>query len=288
MPTPPDPPPPAERGGDLRKIDPRRLSIPQPTPTTPPCLPRSAPPAHSQLKSLDCLCRGSGVLLMDAEAARSGRYVVLDRYGERALIPCDCTDGLSRAAKWRNLPCEAAGVYLTNGEMIAAQRAAHLEIAAFVADPRGWLILVGGYGVGKTRLIYAALNHLADSGVYGRYVMMPDLLNELRNASRNDDGYGEKLRRFVEAPLLAVDELDKIRDSAFVDDVLEAIFLARYQQRETLSTIIGYNADRASRLPAFLLSRIKDSRFRLIELGGRDLRPIADKLDPWDRGEGES
>lgn len=201
-------------------------------------------------------------------------------------MPCDCTDGRQRAAKWRNLPREAHGVYLTNGGPVASQKAALAEIAAFVADPRGWLTLVGGYGVGKTRLIYAALNHLADVGVYGRYVMMPELLNELRNALRDDD-YGERLRRFVEAPLLAIDELDKIRDSDFVDDVIQAIFLARYQQRETLSTIIGYNADGVSRLPAFLRSRINDSRFRLIELGGRDLRPIADKLDPWDRGEGE-
>lgn len=223
---------------------------------------------------------------MAADAARAARCVILDRYGSRALIPCDCTDGRARAVKWRNLPREAHGISLTNGGIVPAQKAAYLEITAFVADPRGWLTLVGGYGVGKTRLIYAALNHLADVGIYGRYVMMPDLLNELRNALRDDD-YGERLRRFVEAPLLAVDELDKIRDSAFVDDVLQAIFLARYQQRETLATIIGYNADRADRLPAFLLSRIKDSRFRLVELGGRDLRPIADKLDPWDKGEGE-
>jgi len=276
----------SEHGGDLRRIDPSKLPIPRPMPTTPPSLPKSAPPVPSPLKSLDCLCQGSGVLLLAADAARSGRCIVLDRYGDRALVPCDCTDGRARAAKWRNLPREAHGVYLTNGGSVASQKAAHLKIAAFVADPRGWLTLVGGYGVGKTRLIYACLNHLADVGIYGRYVMMPELLNELRNALRDDD-YGERLRRFVEAPLLAVDELDKIRDSEFVDDVLQAIFLARYQQRETLSTIIGYNADGVSKLPPFLLSRIKGSRFRLIELGGRDLRPIADKLDPWDRGKGE-
>jgi DNA replication protein DnaC len=223
---------------------------------------------------------------MDRETARSAHAVILDTYAACVLVPCDCTDGQARAARWRNLPREASGVYLTQHSPVAAQRAAYLEIAAFVADPRGWLTLVGGYGVGKTRLIYAALNHLADVGVYGRYVMMPDLLNELRGALHQND-YGERLRRFVEAPLLAVDELDKIRDSAFVDDVLQAIFLSRYQQRETLATIIGYNADRADRLPAFLLSRIKDSRFRLVELGGRDLRPIADKLDPWEKGEGE-
>ena len=159
---------------------------------------------------------------------------------------------------------------------------------AFVSRPRGWLTFVGGYGVGKTMLIYACLNHLADRGVFGRYIVMPDLLSLLRTALREDDhAYASILRRVVQAPILAVDELDKIRESEFVDEVLEAIFLARYADRHQLGTIIGYNADGASRLPPFLRSRMGDSRFQLIEMAGADLRPIAHQLDPWDRGEGE-
>lgn len=227
-------------------------------------------------------------MLMQREAAHAARLVVLDSYGDRVLVPCDCTDGRKRAEKWRNLPREAAGVYLTNGKPLPIQAPARAEIARFIADPRGWLTLVGGYGVGKTRLIYAALNHLADVGMYGRYVMMPDLLNELRDCARTGDGYAEKLRRFIQAPVLAIDELDKLRDTEFVDDVLYAIFLARYQERETVATIIGYNADGADRIPPFIRSRIRDSRFRLIEMGGPDLRPLADQLDPWDRGEGKA
>lgn len=223
---------------------------------------------------------------MANEAALHARRVVLDTYGSRALIPCDCTDGMRRAAKWRNLPRAAKGVSLTAFRPLEAQRSA-LDLArAFVADPYGWLTLIGGYGVGKTRLIYGALNDLADVGMYGRYVMMPELLNELRDASR-EGGYGEILRRFVTAPLLAIDELDKIRNTDFVDDVLHAIFLSRYQEQETRATIIGYNLDGADRIPAFLRSRIHDSRFRMVEMTGPDVRPFGDKLDPWDRGEGQ-
>jgi DNA replication protein DnaC len=224
---------------------------------------------------------------MATDSARAARLVMLDIYGDRALIPCDCTDGRQRAAKWRNLPRAAAIVSLASFRALPAQKSA-LDLArAFVADPYGWLTLIGGYGVGKTRLIYGALNDLADVGMYGRYVMMPELLNELRDANRNGDDYGEKLRRFIQAPLLAVDELDKIRDTDFVDDVLHAIFLARYQEHEHSATIIGYNADGADRIPPFLHSRIHDSRFRLSEMTGPDVRPFADKLDPWDRGKGE-
>jgi DNA replication protein DnaC len=235
---------------------------------------------------LRCICGGSGVVLMNVDHAQQARLAILDRYGDRALTPCDCTDGRARAAKWRNLPREANGLSLAAFRPLPAQKAAVKQALAFVADPSGWLTLIGGYGIGKTRIIYACMNDLAARGIVGRYVMMPELLNELRSALRDDD-YGERLRRFVEAPLLAVDELDKIRDSDFVDEVLQAIFLARYQERETLSTIIGYNADGAERIPPFLRSRIRDSRFRLVEMAGPDLRPIAGTLDPWDRGEGE-
>src|SRR5262249_23322746 len=125
-------------------------------------------------------------------------------------------------------------------------------------------------------------------GIHGRYMMMPDLLDELRTALRQDDQtYASKLRRVVEAPILAIDELDKMRDSDFVDEVLHAIFLARYQQRQQLGTLIGYNLDGAARIPPFLRSRIRDSRFQMVEMNGPDLRPMAKDLDPWDRGEGE-
>lgn len=280
---PPDLPPPS-RGDGLRRIDPRKPPIPLPRSTSPRSSPNGSEP--SRLGQLQCVCQGSGAVLMATDVARAARLVMLDVYGDRALIPCDCTDGRQRAAKWRNLPRAAKGISLTTFRALPAQRLS-LDLArSFVADPYGWLTLVGGYGVGKTRLIYGVLNDLADVGMYGRYVMMPELLNELRDGAR-EGGYGERLRRFVTAPLLAIDELDKIRDTEFVDDVLHAIFLARYQDIETRSTIIGYNADGANRIPPFLRSRIHDSRFRLAEMTGPDVRLFADKLDPFDRGEGE-
>lgn len=263
---------------------------PAPAPlTTQPSLPRSRPPARSALR---CQCAGHGTLLERLDRARTDQLVILDTFGAddaaRALVPCCCAAGQERAKRWRGLPDEAQGVYLDNGRIrhVKAQETAIAQITAFMQTPRGWLTLAGGYGVGKTVLIYAALNHLADRGLYGRYVMMPELLNELRDAIGTDH-YGERLRRLIEAPILAIDELDKLRDTPFVDDVLYAIFLARYRDRARQGTIIGYNLDGESRIPPFLASRIRDGRFHLEEMGTADLRPIANKLDPWRRGEGE-
>jgi DNA replication protein DnaC len=241
-----------------------------------------------------CECGGFGLLTMGLVRAREEQLVIVDSYelGTRmlALIPCICAAGQERAARWRGLPEEAEGVKLRGGRVkkVDAQAKALEAVKTFIKQPRGWVTLAGGYGVGKTTLIYASLNHLADKGIFGRYVMMPDLLDELRTALRRDDQtYASKLHRIVEAPILAVDELDKVRDSNFVDEVLHAIFLARYQERGRLGTLIGYNLDGAANIPAFLASRIRDSRFHLVEMGSTDLRPIAAQIDPWDKGEGE-
>jgi DNA replication protein DnaC len=224
---------------------------------------------------------------MDYEAAAHSYMAILDVYGDRALVPCACAAGASRAKRWRNLPKEAEGVRLDSGRALPIQAAARAAIERFVAETRGFLVFMGGYGVGKTRMIYAALNHLADVGRYGRYVMMPDLILEFRDAARRGDDYGERLRRIMQAPILAIDELDKLRPTEFVAELVEQIFLARYQSRAILATIVGFNTDGQGRIPPFLMSRIKDDRFHFVDMGGQDLRPIASKLDPWERGEGE-
>lgn len=265
------------------------------TPTSIPASTRPSLPRPSRsISPTICRCDGFGAQLETLDRARAEMLVILDTHelGNRtlAVVPCCCAAGVARATKWRGLPPEADGVRWRGGRLkqLKDQAKGLAAARAFVSRPRGWLTYVGGYGTGKTMLIYAALNHLADRGVFGRYIVMPDLLDTLRSALKQDDqAYASILRRVVQAPILAVDELDKIRDSAFVDEVLEAIFLARYADRHQLGTIIGYNADGADRLPPFVRSRIGDGRFQLIVLDGADLRPIAHKLDPWDRGEGE-
>jgi len=225
------------------------------------------------------------------ERAEAEQLIIVDTYqvGERslAIVPCACPAGREIARRWRSLPREAAGVTLASLRAIPAQKAAREQIAAFVANPRGWLILAGNYGTGKTKLVYACLNELADRGVFGRYMLLPDLLDELRDSIKAGL-YADKLSRIVKAPILAIDELDKFRDdSAWVAEVLEKLFLTRYREAQYSGTILVYNRERRDRLPPFLQSRITDSHFLLIELAGTDLRPIAGALNPWDRGEGE-
>ncbi|MBK9711587.1 MAG: ATP-binding protein [Kouleothrix sp.] len=229
------------------------------------------------------------------DQAQRDQLAIVDSYDRVglppiALVACACAAGADRQARWRGLPVAAEGVTLRSGrvKVLAAQSDALTCIRAFVKRPRGWLTLAGAYGVGKTTLIYAALNALADKGKIGRYIVLPDLLDQLKAALRKDDHtYDSILRRVAMAPILAVDEVTAIRESDWTTEVLQTIFLSRYEQRASTATFLGYNVDGAQRLPAFLRSRLSDARFMFVDLGGKDLRPIADQLDPWDRGEGE-
>lgn len=283
MPIQPDPA--AREAAAPRRISTADLRLIKPPLTTMPCSPRSSPAIPA------CQCSGAGTVYERLEVAEAEQLIIVDRYqvGERslAIVPCVCPAGREIARRWRSLPAEADGVTLATLRSIPAQARAREQIAAFVARPRGWLVLCGNYGTGKTKLTYACLNALADRGLFGRYMLLPDLLDELRDSIKAGL-YADKLSRIVRAPILAIDELDKFRDdSAWVGEVLEKLFLVRYREAQYTGTIVVYNRERADRLPPFLQSRITDSRFQLVELSGQDLRPIAQKLDPWDRGEGE-
>lgn len=214
--------------------------------------------------------------------------IVLDRYGNSALVVCHaCPAGKERARSWSGLPADAQGLTLNSLRVHPAQRSAFQAVAELIRNPVGWLTLVGGYGTGKTTLMYAALNHLASQGMYGRYVTAPALLDHLRDALRDEDGraHSERMERLKTTPVLAVDELDKYRATEYADEALFMLFDYRYRARNELVTLIGYNRDRGDRIPPFLTSRIRDGRFRLIELTGPDLRPSVHAGNPWDRGE---
>lgn len=280
--------PPMRRLGEL--LDPALgdlLARPSPHPSAVTSLPssQSTPPPRSA-----CPCRGEGTLLADLTAATAARLIIVDRYASRAVVICpDCEVGRARAAAWSGLPNEARGLYLDALRAYRPQQEALEAIAVLLREPRGWLTLAGGYGTGKTTLIYATLNHLAEQGIYGRYTTAPDLIDHLRDALRDADGraHSERLERLKAVPVLAVDELDKYRATEYAEEAIFKLFDHRYRERGSLATLIGYNRERGDRIPPFLLSRIRDGRFRLVQLDGADLRPAQteDPATAWATGE---
>jgi hypothetical protein len=280
-----DQPSPPDDG--LKRIRPSDLLLPQiessaSRPSRPvPCR-AVAPPACRH-------CSNSGHIKVDLATSLAEGLIVLETYaiGDRTIarIPCGCPFGAAVVGRWRNMPGDAAGVMLDTIAGVPEQDQAIAAIEEFIAHSIGWLTFAGGYGVGKTLLLYAALNHLADSGLYGCYLTAPDLIDQMRGLVREGGDGDARLRRYIEAPLLAVDELDKYDSTEFAEKTIFRLFHARYQSWQTKGTLMSYNLDRERRIPPFLQSRMHDSRFRHIVLAGSDLRPLASELDAWDTGE---
>jgi DNA replication protein DnaC len=250
----------------------------------------------------DCpACSNTGLGSMSLEQAHREGLIITSRWTHHVLIICPrCIHGQERMRLWRRMPAEGEGIRLDNGSLqeVPDQDQAYAAIQWLLEQRCGWLTLAGGYGVGKSMLLYATLNHLsADYGLHGRYLTAPDLLTQLRDGIGETTGISGRLKELIEMPVLAVDELDKFNPTEFAAEKLFQLFNERYQARAKSITLLGFNADRASRIPPFLRSRMADARFRLVMLQGRDLRRVmwgGDDEEPidandtaldWTRGE---
>ncbi len=80
----------------------------------------------------------------------------------------------------------------------------------YAADPRGWLVLTGVPGSGKTHIAAAIANHTIDRGDPALFLGVADLLDLLR-ASYDEDAdlpYEQLLEQLRSAPLVVLDDLD--------------------------------------------------------------------------------
>jgi DNA replication protein DnaC len=136
---------------------------------------------------------------------------------------------------------------------------------AFAEDPEGWLVLGGGYGVGKTHLAAAIANYRATQGFPTMFVVVPDLLDHLR-ATFNPNSTVSYDRRFEEirnAPLLVLDDLGTQATTAWVREKLYQLFNHRYNA--ALPTVIT-SASTADELDPRIRARMDDRRLCIRKL----------------------
>lgn len=129
----------------------------------------------------------------------------------------------------------------------------------FAENPTGWLILVGGYGSGKTHLAAAVGNYRLGLGAPALLVMVPDLMDHLR-ATFNPQSPVRYDRLFDEvrtAPLLILDDLGSQAMTPWVKEKLYQIFNYRYNA--TLPTVITTAAS-LDELDPRIRSRLEDRR----------------------------
>ncbi|GAB4530778.1 MAG: hypothetical protein Kow0063_09270 [Anaerolineae bacterium] len=146
---------------------------------------------------------------------------------------------------------------------------------AFAEMPRGWLVLLGGYGCGKTHLAAAIANYQVERGQMALFVVVPDLLDHLRAtySPHSPVTYDERFNQVRNAPLLILDDLGTQSSTGWAQEKLFQIFNYRYNTR--LPTVITSNLELEA-IDIRIRSRLADT----------DLVQICTILAPDFRGSG--
>jgi DNA replication protein DnaC len=151
---------------------------------------------------------------------------------------------------------DRAGEGLPPDELKSLQkviRAAH----AYAEKPKGWLILMGGYGSGKTHLAAAIANYRARLGDPPLFVMVPDLLDHLRAtfSPHSNVAFDRRFDEIRMAPLLVLDDLGTQSMTPWVKEKLYQLFNYRYNAE--LPTVLT-TSDSLDEMDPRIRSRLLD------------------------------
>ena len=137
-----------------------------------------------------------------------------------------------------------------------------LEVAQrYAEDPNGWLVLGGGYGVGKTHLAAAIAHERLAAGQSVFFSIVPDLLDHLRAAfaPSSEMPYDELFDKVREAGVLVLDDLGAENATAWATEKLFQIINYRYNYR--MPTVVTTNNRLLSHMDERIRSRLSDMSF---------------------------
>ncbi len=112
------------------------------------------------------------------------------------------------------------------------------ESVEFAADPRGWLVLAGPSGIGKTHLAAAIGNQCRDRMENPIFVTASDLLDHLRATfnPNSSTGYDKVFEQVRGAQVLILNYLDTVNATSWSKEKMYQILNYRYQAK--LPTVI--------------------------------------------------
>ncbi|HZG71938.1 MAG TPA: primosomal protein DnaI, partial [Chondromyces sp.] len=135
-----------------------------------------------------------------------------------------------------------SNIELDNRSRLEAAKAAKHFIDTYrPGEHTKGLYIYGSFGVGKSYLLGAIANELAERNVSSMLVYFPEFVREMKQ-SLSDHTLNEKLAAVKEAPVLMIDDIGAETMSSWVrDDILGTI--VQYRMLEGLSTFFTSNFD---------------------------------------------
>ena len=132
------------------------------------------------------------------------------------------------------------------------------EIKKYTDNLKGWLILTGPHGSGKTHLASAIGHSIIDKGHLVLFVHVPDLVDHLKSTFHptSDTSYSELFEQVKNTPYLILDDLGLQISSPWAQEKLRQILNYRYNLELPTVITIGENL---SKFDPYILSRIKDT-----------------------------
>lgn len=116
------------------------------------------------------------------------------------------------------------------------------ELQAIRAAMKGeWLVLAGKRGTGKSHLAVAIMLNVMGRGIPALFRSVPEMLDELRDANRNNT-YHAKMKQLKDVSCLVLDDLGKERATE-TDTGVEYLFqILDFRYRNDRQTIVTTNA----------------------------------------------
>ena len=241
------------------------------------------------LGKADCPhCGGVGFLRLDVPLGH-------EKFGK--LEPCVCRAG-EIAANARQRLYEMSNLerlsHLTfenfqrtgnpKAEFVSPQEVASLSDAlelsqTFAKDLKGWLLLEGSYGCGKTHLAAAIANECVQRGIPTLFITVPDLLDSLRFAYNDPETtFEQRFEDIRSADLLVMDDFGTQNATPWAQEKLFQIINARYINK--LPTVITTNLI-LDEIESRIRSRLQDAEFvKYVRITAPDFRRPTETSNP--------
>ncbi len=182
------------------------------------------------------------------------------------VVPCECAreklamEYTQRLLSYCELPAGTAHMTFEDFEVTPQLQKAY-DLAVQVAEETGnvaWLTLMAGTARGKTHLAVAICRRWLCRGKPARYAYVPLLFEELRRGFRGEgtESYEERFDRFLNVPLLVLDDLGTEYRTPWVQEKLDIII--DYRLMHGLSLVVTTNTP-MDELPFRIASRLQRS-----------------------------